>query len=279
MYYENIMTEIASLKKYVKQLSEEDRIKSMNSSELNMRKRVDALGSSGHNLAERYGIYDYKTLVKAIQTAVRSYDFSKIAVGDYLIAPTMTFNGTTYTNWRFDVTGICSYMNIGDSPSIVPGVSFTSHLTCFNAVWPDVNNAYMVSLGTNLETNSGVTLNTANHMYGQQRQSDWVANKVYLLAEQEVGNPQNTFTFGNGHSCQFLPLFKRAPIYRVKDSTPGTRNTWWLASRDAFIDTNTTPNCKDQSCYIRWFSTIESHFDNNSAELDHLFGVVPSFYL
>ena len=57
-----------------------------------------------------------------------------------------------------------------------------------------------------------------------------------------MGNPQNTYTFNNSHSCALLPLVRRSPVSRIKDSTPNSRTTWWLASRDSCIFHNTYYN-------------------------------------
>lgn len=252
MYYENIMSEMKKLKTDLDTMYKEFAATSCQSKERNLRKRADAEGTTGRNLATVYEEYDYKTLIKKILVDVRNNNFTKIELGDYLIVPTMVFNGTTFTNWRFDVVGINSYNYYKTD---IPGIVLTSHMTCFNDIWPgdgtsdssSTGYTYMKNLGTdfanraglgNADTLTGGTnptgLNIARHYYGQQRQAQWVENHVFLLGEQEISNPQNTFTIGNGNSCQFLPLFKRSPICRVRESTPGSRNTWWTGSRDCY---------------------------------------------
>ena len=139
-------------------------------------------------------------------------------------------------------------------------------------------------------SNGAVTgLNWASHYFGQQRQAEWLKNHVFLLGEQEVGNPQNTFTAGNANSCQFLPMFKRAPIYRVKEAQGSTtRNTWWTASRDSFylflngntnwggggiVDNKIHHNI---DCVICIYDYI--FFDSHNI-IGGINSVVPSFYL
>ena len=152
----------------------------------------------------------------------------------------------------------------------VPGLLFTSHRTCYDANWPDDDSIKFANLATDIEfqVNGVVALRPTHHYYGQVRQPVWIDNKCCLLGEQEMGNPQNTYTFNNSHSCALLPLVRRSPVSRIKDSTPNTRNTWWLASRDAYFanqfDTYT-------------ISFIMFNFGNSGE--DYSFGVVSDTFL
>ena len=278
MYYEQILTEIENFKDFCKQKIAEDKNNLNAPKEIMLRKRVEALGETGRNLADVLQIFDFPMLVAQIRHLEEIGDYSKFEIGDYIIVPQFVFNGTTFYNWRFDLMGIGIYdYRKGET---VPGLLFTSHRTCYNAVWPDVNSTVFANLATNIElqVNGVVTLRTTHHYYGQARQATWVDNKCCLLGEQEMGNPQNTYTFNNSHSCALLPLVRRSPVSRIKDSTPNSRNNWWLASRDAY---SWSPNNILEVVVIPYYGYICSDDDgpNHYVFNPHPYGVVPSIYL
>ena len=274
MYYEQILAEIEDFKDFCKQKITEDKNNLNAPEEIMLRKRAEALGETGRNLANVLQIFDFTMLVAQIRHLEEIGDYSKFEIGDYIIVPQFVFNGTTFYNWRFDLMG----MGIYDfrKNETVPGLLFTSHRICYNATWPGDNSTVFANLATNIElqVNGVVALRPIHHYYGQARQASWIDNKCCLLGEQEMGNPQNTYTFNNSHSCALLPLVRRSPVSRIKDSTPNTRNTWWLASRDAYFNSdhnydNSGPATTGSS-YLGRLANIYT---------DVVYGVVPSFYL
>ena len=268
MYYEQTLAEIEKFKDFCKQKIAEDKNNLNAPKEIMLRKRVEALGETGRNLADVLQIFDFTTLVAQIRHLEEIGDYSKFEIGDYIIVPQFVFNGTTFYNWRFDLMGIGIYdYRKGET---VPGLLFTSHRTCYDIFeWPGDNSTVFANLATNIElqVNGVVTLRPTHHYYGQARQASWIDNKCCLLGEQEMGNPQNTYTFNNSHSCALLPLVRRSPVSRIKDSTPNTRNTWWLATRDATGD----------AYRITIFSYYGFYYNGNYITEKN--GVVPSIYL
>ena len=235
MYYEQILTEIENFKDFCKQKIAEDKNNLNAPEEIMLRKRAEALGETGRNLADVLQIFDFTMLVAQIRHLEEIGDYSKFEIGDYIVIPQFVFNGTTFNNWRFDLMGIGTYDFRKNET--VPGLLFTSHKTCYNALWPGENPTVFANLATNIElqVNGVVALRPTHHYYSQahRRQRTWIDNKCCLLGEQEIGNPQSTYTFNNSHSCALLPLVRRSPVSRIKDSTEYPRRTWWLASMAA----------------------------------------------
>ena len=274
MYYEQILTEIENFKDFCKQKIAEDKNNLNAPKEIMLRKRVEALGETGRNLADVLQIFDFPMLVAQIRHLEEIGDYSKFEIGDYIIVPQFVFNGTTFYNWRFDLVGIGIYdYRKGET---VPGLLFTSHRTCYNATWPGDNSIVFANLATNIElqVNGVVALRPTHHYYGQARQPSWIDNKCCLLGEQEMSNPQDTYTFNNSHSCALLPLVRRSPVSRIKDSTPNSRNTWWLASRDAYyaFDNPWNPNGVN---HIGNYGILSATYSFKY----YSYGVVPSIYL
>ena len=66
MYYEQILTEIENFKDFCKQKITEDKNNLNAPKEIMLRKRVEALGETGRNLADVLQIFDFPMLVALI---------------------------------------------------------------------------------------------------------------------------------------------------------------------------------------------------------------------
>ena len=270
MYYEQILAEIEDFKDFCKQKIAEDKNNLNAPEEIMLRKRAEALGETGRNLADVLQIFDFPMLVAQIRHLEEIGDYSKFEIGDYIIVPQFVFNDTTFSNWRFDLMGMGTYDFRKNET--VPGLLFTSHRSCFNTIWPGENSTLFANLATNIElqVNGIVALRPTHHYYGQahSRQRTWIDNKCCLLGEQEIGNPQTTYTFNNSHSCALLPLVRRSPVSRIKGSTQYPRINWLLASMDATTGFNFS--IVDKRGYI---DTISTDFGIGRGD------IVPSIYL
>ena len=264
MYYEQTLAEIENFKDFCKQKITEDKNNLGAPKEIMLRKRTEALGETGRNIADVLQIFDFPTLVAQIRHLEEIGDYSHFEIGDYIIVPQFVFNGTTFYNWRFDLMGMGTYDFRKDET--VPGLLFTSHRTCYNDAWDSYS---FPNIATNIEfqVNGVIALRPIHHYYGQALQPGWSDNKCCLLGEQEIGNPQETFTFNNSHSCALLPLVRRSPVSRIKDSTPNTRNNWWLATKN-YTSTRTDGE----------FSYIDLYVMSISGRTTQR-GIVPSIYI
>ena len=237
MYYESVMSLIDKLTKMLSDVAKKFKQTKFESAEMTLRKTVDATGTSGRNLADVFGIYDYPTLFRTVQQYARNRQWGLFEIGDYIIVPNININGANYANIRFILTGINSYDGIGNAASYIPGLVFSAYNVLYNDTWLNVcdNDNIINNAANNIANGIGQGLNSAWHYNSQRRQAFWKANSAFILSEQELSNPMRSYTIGNTHSNHMLPLYKRSSLskyrYNLSNNTP---SPFWLSNKDQY---------------------------------------------
>ena len=275
--YDFIMEQITSLKSQINDLIYQRSIigEDNNVIHTNIERSIDAKATSGRNLAVNLGfninedgcplpkdgsedlIKGFTEFIKAIRECEANDDYSKIYIGDYFIVP--DFDGSVE---RFDVIGINTYNTNGT----LVGILVQSHYALGNGTtaWSDVIKRYktIVSdfetkydielrpvkrwLGINTYTETS-RLNNVKEAVALISENNTPSNnkfwtqKMFNLAEEEVGHPMNTNCDANSHSSCVIPLYARAPQYRVKRDHDGNPRHCWTDTFCA-VDKSTHEN-------------------------------------
>ena len=261
--YDFIMEQITSLKSQINDLIYQRSIISEGSNILhtNIERSIDAKATSGRNLAVNLGfninedgcplpkdgsedlIKGFTEFIKAIRECEANDDYSKIYIGDYFIVP--DFDGSVE---RFDVIGINTYNTNGT----LVGILVQSHYALGNGTtaWSDVIKLYQ-RIVNDFETKYDIELRPVKRWLGINTYTEtsrlsavkeavalisenntpsnnkfWT-QKMFNLAEEEVGHPMNTNCDANSHSSCVIPLYARAPQYRVKRDHDGNPRHCW----------------------------------------------------
>ena len=261
--YDFIMEQITSLKSQINDLIYQRSIISEDNNVIhtNIERSIDAKATSGRNLAVNLGfninedgcplpkdgsedlIKGFTEFIKAIRECEANDDYSKIYIGDYFIVP--DFDGSVE---RFDVIGINTYNTNGT----LVGILVQSHYALGNGTtaWSDVIKLYQ-RIVNNFETKYDIELRPVKRWLGINTYTEtsrlsavkeavvlisenntpsnnkfWT-QKMFNLAEEEVGHPMNTNCDANSHSSCVIPLYARAPQYRVKRDHDGNPRHCW----------------------------------------------------
>ena len=261
--YDFIMEQITSLKSQINDLIYQRSIISEynNVIHTNIERSIDAKATSGRNLAVNLGfninedgcplpkdgsedlIKGFTEFIKAIRECEANDDYSKIYIGDYFIVP--DFDGSVE---RFDVIGINTYNTNGT----LVGILVQSHYALGNGTtaWSDVIKLYQ-RIVNDFETKYDIELRPVKRWLGINTYTEtsrlsavkeavalisenntpsnnkfWT-QKMFNLAEEEVGHPMNTNCDANSHSSCVIPLYARAPQYRVKRDHDGNPRHCW----------------------------------------------------
>ena len=261
--YDFIMEQITSLKSQINDLIYQRSIISEDNNVIhtNIERSIDAKATSGRNLAVNLGfninedgcplpkdgsedlIKGFTEFIKAIRECEANDDYSKIYIGDYFIVP--DFDGSVE---RFDVIGINTYNTNGT----LVGILVQSHYALGDGTtsWSDVIKRYQ-RIVSDFETKYDIELRPVKRWLGINTYTEtsrlsavkeavalisenntpsnnkfWT-QKMFNLAEEEVGHPMNTNCLANSHSSCVIPLYARAPQYRVKrDHNGNPRHCW-----------------------------------------------------
>ena len=261
--YDFIMEQITSLKSQINDLIYQRSIigEGNNVIHTNIERSIDAKATSGRNLAVNLGfninedgcplpkdgsedlIKGFTEFIKAIRECEANDDYSKIYIGDYFIVP--DFDGSVE---RFDVIGINTYNTNGT----LVGILVQSHYALGNGTtaWSDVIKLYQ-KIVNDFETKYDIELRPVKRWLGINTYTEtsrlnnvkeavalisenntpsnnkfWT-QKMFNLAEEEVGHPMNTNCDANSHSSCVIPLYARAPQYRVKRDHDGNPRHCW----------------------------------------------------
>ena len=286
--YDFIMEQITSLKSQINDLIYQRSIISEynNVIHTNIERSIDAKATSGRNLAVNLGfninedgcplpkdgsedlIKGFTEFIKAIRECEANDDYSKIYIGDYFIVP--DFDGSVE---RFDVIGINTYNTNGT----LVGILVQSHYALGNGTtaWSDVIKLYQ-RIVNDFETKYDIELRPVKRWLGINTYTEtsrlsavkeavalisenntpsnnkfWT-QKMFNLAEEEVGHPMNTNCDANSHSSCVIPLYSRAPQYRVKRDHDGNPRHCWTDTfcavdkstyKDTVLNQQTTGRC------------------------------------
>ena len=272
--YDFIMEQITSLKSQINDLIYQRSIirEDNNVIHTNIERSIDAKATSGRNLAVNLGfninedgcplpkdgsedlIKGFTEFIKAIRECEANDDYSKIYIGDYFIVP--DFDGSVE---RFDVIGINTYNTNGT----LVGILVQSHYALGDGTtsWSDVIKRYQ-RIVSDFETKYDIELRPVKRWLGINTYTEtsrlsavkeavalisenntpsnnkfWT-QKMFNLAEEEVGHPMNTNCDANSHSSCVIPLYARAPQYRVKRDHDGNPRHCWTDTFCA-VDTST----------------------------------------
>lgn len=271
--YDFIMEQITSLKSQINDLIYQRSIigEGNNVIHTNIERSIDAKATSGRNLAVNLGfninedgcplpkdgsedlIKGFTEFITAIRECEANDDYSQIYIGDYFVVP--DFDGSVE---RFDVIGINTYNTNGT----LVGILVQSHYALGDGTtaWSDVikryqtivsnfENMYNVELkpvkrwlGINSYTETS-RLNAVKEAVALISENNTPSNnkfwtqKMFNLAEEEVGHPMNTNCDANSHSSCVIPLYARAPQYRVKRDHDGNPRHCWT---DTFCAVDTS---------------------------------------
>lgn len=272
--YDFIMEQITDLKRQIDELIDQRSIigEGSNTLHTNIERSIDAKATSGRNLAVNLGfdvdpdgcplpkdgsddlIKGFTEFITAIRECEANDDYSKIYIGDYFIIPDL--NGSA--NQRFDVIGINTYNVDGKNP----GILVQSHyaLGIGNKAWSEVIGIYDIMVRV-FETMYNVELKPVKRWLGINSYTEtsrlnnvkeavalisenntpsnnkfWI-QKMFNLAEEEVGHPMNTNCDANSHSSCVIPLYARAPQYRIKRDRNGNPRHCWT---DTFCAVDTS---------------------------------------
>lgn len=261
--YDYIMEQITSLKSQINDLIYQRSIigEGNNVIHTNIERSIDAKATSGRNLAVNLGFNinedgcplpkdgsedltkGFTEFIKAIRECEANDDYSKIYIGDYFIIP--DFDGSVE---RFDVIGVNTYNVDGNNPGLL--VQSHNALGDGTTAWSDVIKRYQ-TIVSNFETMYNVELKSVKRWLGINSytetsrlsavkeavslisENDTPSNnkfwtqKMFNLAEEEVGHPMNTNCDANSHSSCVIPLYARAPQYRVKRDHDGNPRHCW----------------------------------------------------
>lgn len=275
--YDFIMEQITSLKSQINDLIYQRSIISEDNNVIhtNIERSIDAKATSGRNLAVNLGfninedgcplpkdgsedlIKGFTEFIKAIRECEANDDYSKIYIGDYFIVP--DFDGSVE---RFDVIGINTYNTNGT----LVGILVQSHYALGNGTtaWSDVIKRYQ-RIVSDFETKYDIELRPVKRWLGINTYTEtsrlsavkeavalisenntpsnnkfWT-QKMFNLAEEEVGHPMNTNCDANSHSSCVIPLYARAPQYRVKRDHDGNPRHCWTDTFCA-VDKSTYEN-------------------------------------
>lgn len=261
--YDFIMEQITSIKSQINDLIYQRSIISEDNNVIhtNIERSIDAKATSGRNLAVNLGfninedgcplpkdgsedlIKGFTEFIKAIRECEANDDYSKIYIGDYFIVP--DFDGSVE---RFDVIGINTYNTNGT----LVGILVQSHYALGDGTtaWSDVIKLYQ-RIVNDFETKYDIELRPVKRWLGINTYTEtsrlnnvkeavslisenntpsnnkfWT-QKMFNLAEEEVGHPMNTNCDENSHSSCVIPLYARAPQYRVKRDHDGNPRHCW----------------------------------------------------
>ena len=275
--YDFIMEQITSLKSQINDLIYQRSIISEDNNVIhtNIERSIDAKATSGRNLAVNLGfninedgcplpkdgsedlIKGFTEFIKAIRECEANDDYSKIYIGDYFIVP--DFDSSVE---RFDVIGINTYNTNGT----LVGILVQSHYALGNGTtaWSDVIKRYQ-RIVSDFETKYDIELRPVKRWLGINTYTEtsrlsavkeavalisenntpsnnkfWT-QKMFNLAEEEVGHPMNTNCDANSHSSCVIPLYARAPQYRVKRDHDGNPRHCWTDTFCA-VDKSTYEN-------------------------------------
>ena len=261
--YDFIMEQITSLKSQINDLIYQRSIIGENNNVIhtNIERSIDAKATSGRNLAVNLGfninedgcplpkdgsedlIKGFTEFIKTIRECEANDDYSKIYIGDYFVVP--DFDGSVE---RFDVIGINTYNVDGNNPGLL--VQSHNALGDGTTAWSDVIKHYQ-TIVSDFETKYDIELRPVKRWLGINTYTEtsrlnnvkeavalisenntpsnnkfWT-QKMFNLAEEEVGHPMNTNCTANSHSSCVIPLYARAPQYRVKrDHSGNPRHCW-----------------------------------------------------
>ena len=286
--YDFIMEQITSLKSQINDLIYQRSIISEDSNVIhtNIERSIDAKATSGRNLAVNLGfninedgcplpkdgsedlIKGFTEFIKAIRECEANDDYSKIYIGDYFVVP--DFDGSVE---RFDVIGINTYNTNGT----LVGILVQSHYALGDGTtsWSDVIKLYQ-RIVNDFETKYDIELRPVKRWLGINTYTEtsrlsavkeavalisenntpsnnkfWT-QKMFNLAEEEVGHPMNTNCDANSHSSCVIPLYARAPQYRVKRDHDGNPRHCWTDTfcavdkstyEDTVLNQQTTGRC------------------------------------
>lgn len=185
-------------------------------------------------------------------------DFSGLMVGDYIDLPSLTVNGTTYTNnsayqnLRIVISGFNHYKGCGSTENTKNHILWTFR----NCVLQRQMNSSDTNTGgypssamktyldgyfaTGLKAAIGDYLYTFQRGISKKGSTTWSSETVFLPTEVEVFGTPTYSDDQNAYNTNIqFPIFRNSSFYRVKKYN-GFRQWWWLGSPHA---SNTTAFC------------------------------------